>query len=117
MVRLCRSQNATPILITQVVDDVAAVADLVGCFFAFGVETDGEAERVLRLLGLDSADRALRAQLRSFRRGRCLLRDYEGRVGPMQVDLADDDLLRRLDTTPHARTHGDLGDARTRSAA
>ncbi|MBI5105913.1 MAG: ATP-binding protein [Solirubrobacterales bacterium] len=103
IVRLCRSQNATPILVTQVVDDVAAVADLVGCFFAFGVETDDEAGRVLRLLGLDADDRALRGQLRTFRRGRCLLRDYEGRISPMQVDLVDPDLLRRLDTTPGVR--------------
>lgn len=102
IVRLCRSQNATPILVTQVVDDVAAVSDLVGCFFAFGVETDGEAERVLRLLGLDGEDEALRARLRSFRKGRCLLRDYEGRVAPIQVDLLDDALLRALDTTPGA---------------
>jgi hypothetical protein len=101
-VRLCRSQNATPILVTQVVDDVAAVADLVGCFFAFGVETDAEAARVLTLLGLDPDDRALRAQLRSFRRGRCLLRDYEGRISPIQVDLVDPDLLQALDTTPGA---------------
>lgn len=104
IVRLCRSQNATPILVTQVVDDVAAVADLVGCFFAFGVETDAEAGRVLDLLGLDATDQSLRARLRAFRRGRCLLRDYEGRVGSVQIDLVDDDLLAALDTTPGART-------------
>ena len=100
IVRLCRSQNTTPILVTQVVDDVAAVADLVGCFMAFGVETEGEARRVLRLLGLDAEDAALTAQLRSFRRGRCLMRDYEGRVAPVQIDLCDDELLAALDTTP-----------------
>ena len=100
IVRLCRSQNATPVLVTQVVDDVGAVSDLVGCFFAFGVETDAEAARVLRLLGLDPDDAELRGRLRSFRRGRCLLRDYDGRISPIQVDLADDELLRALDTTP-----------------
>ncbi|UTI66138.1 ATP-binding protein [Paraconexibacter antarcticus] len=100
IVRMCRSQNATPILVTQVVDDVAAVADMVGCFFAFGVETDTEARRVLTLLGLDPEDPGLRGQLRSFRRGRCLMRDYEGRVSPIQVDLADPHLLDALDTTP-----------------
>ena len=103
IVRLCRSQNATPILVTQVVDDVAAVADLAGCCFCFGVETDNEAARVLRLLGLDEGDRASLAQLRSFRRGRCLMRDYRGRIAPIQVDLLDPDLLARLDTTPGAR--------------
>jgi hypothetical protein len=103
IVRLCRSQNTTPVLVTQVVDDVAAVADLVGCFFAFGVETDAEAKRVLALLGLDESDPSLCARLRGFRRGRCLLRDYEGRVGTVQIDLADDELLAALDTTPAVR--------------
>jgi hypothetical protein len=104
IVRLCRSQNATPILATQVVDDVgsaaAAVADMIGCFFAFGVETDGQAKRVLNLLGLEEEDERLRAQLQSYRRGRCLMRDYEGRISPVQIDLADPSLLAALDTTP-----------------
>jgi AAA-like domain len=103
IVRLCRSQNTTPVLVTQMVDDVVAIADLVGCFFAFGVETDAEAGRVLELLGLDASDQSLRARLRGFRRGRCLLRDYDGRVGAVQVNLVDDDLLAALDTTPGAR--------------
>ncbi len=98
--RLCRSLNATPILVTQVLGDVADLTDLVGCFFAFGVESDAEAERVLDLLGLDADDAGLRAQLRSFRRGRCLMRDYEGRVAPVQIDLADPSLLSALDTSP-----------------
>jgi hypothetical protein len=75
----------------------------VGCFFAFGVETDAEAKRVLALLGLDESDPSLCARLRGFRRGRCLLRDYEGRVGTVQIDLADDELLAALDTTPAVR--------------
>ena len=101
--RLCRSLNATPILVTQVLGDVADLTDLVGCFFAFGVETDAEAGRVLDLLGLDADDPGLRAQLRSFRRGRCLMRDYEGRVAPVQIDLADPSLLSALDTSPRRR--------------
>ena len=101
--RLCRSLNATPILVTQVLGDVEDLTDLVGCVFAFGVETDGEAQRVLELLGLDPDDAALRAQLRGFRRGRCLMRDYEGRVAPVQIDLADPSLVAALDTSPRRR--------------
>jgi len=108
IVRLCRSQNATPVLVTQVVDDVAKLADLIGCFFCFGVESDAEAGRVLRLLGLDADDDASRAQLRSFRRGRCLMRDYDGRVAPVQIDLMDPELLAALDTTPQRAGHGPL---------
>jgi hypothetical protein len=98
--RLCRSQNATPILVTQLLADVASLAELAGAVFAFGVETDAEAGRALELLGLEPDDTRMRAQLRAFRRGRCFLRDYEGRVGAMQVDVADDELLATLDTTP-----------------
>lgn len=98
--RLCRSQNATPILATQALADIDELDNLIGAFFCFGVETEREAERVLRLLGMDAEDRRLRSQLQSFRRGRCFMRDYEGRVAPMQVDLVDGDLLATLDTTP-----------------
>lgn len=101
--RLCRSLNATPILATQVIGDVADLTELVGCFFAFGVQTDSEAKRVLELLGLDADDGPLRAQLRGFRRGRCLMRDYEGRIAPVQIDLADPALLAALDTSPRRR--------------
>lgn len=98
--RLCRSQNATPILATQALADVDELDNLIGAFFCFGVETEREAERVLRLLGMDPADRRLRSQLQAFRRGRCFMRDYEGRVAGVQIDLVDRDLLAALDTTP-----------------
>ena len=100
--RLGRAQNVTPLLATQVLGDAAELEGLVGALFCFGVETDAEAERALRLLRLDSDDERLRRQLTSFRRGRCLLRDYRGRVGPIQVDLVDPELLAALDTTPRA---------------
>lgn len=98
--RLCRSQNATPILATQSLDDVAELENLIGACLAFGVETDDEAGKVLTLLGMDADDRHHRAQLKSFRRGRCLMRDYSGRIAPVQIDLVDPELLARLDTTP-----------------
>lgn len=100
--RLGRSQNATPILATQALGDVSEMENLIGACFCFGVETDDEARRALTLLRLDADDERLRQQLVSFRRGRCLLRDYEGRVSPVQVDLADPQLLAALDTTPTA---------------
>jgi hypothetical protein len=102
--RLCRSQNATPILATQALADIDELDNLIGAFFCFGVETEREAERVLRLLGMDAGDRRLRSQLQSFRRGRCLMRDYYGRVAPVQIDLVDPHLLDILDTTPRRQT-------------
>ena len=100
--RLCRSQNATPILATQSLDDVSELENLIGACLAFGVETDDEAGRVLSLLGMDADDRRYRAQLRSFRQGRCLMRDYTGRIAPVQVDVVDDAVLKLLDTTPRS---------------
>jgi AAA-like domain len=102
--RLGRAQNVTPLLATQVLGDAHDLEELVGALFCFGVETDAEAEQALRLLHLDADDERLRRQLASFRTGRCLHRDYQGRVAPMQVDLVDPELLAALDTTP--RTEG-----------
>lgn len=98
--RLCRSQNATPILITQALSDVADLESLLGAMFCFGVETESEARAALQLLRLDPDDGGLRTQLQGFRRGRCFVRDYSGRVGAIQVDLADPELLAVLDTSP-----------------
>lgn len=98
-----RSEFATPILVTHLVSDAEELEGLIGARFAFGMESEQEAARALELLGLDSDDGRLRQELLSFRQGRCLVRDYEGRVGRVQVDLADPDLLALLDTTPRAR--------------
>jgi len=105
--RLCRALNATPILATQVIGDLQGLEELTGCLLAFGVQTDSEARRVLTLLGLDPEDQDTRSQLLAFRRGRCLMRDYDGRVGPVQIDAGDPALLAALDTTPNRhRAHG-----------
>jgi AAA domain-containing protein len=101
--RLGRAQNVTPLLATQVLGDVDELEGLIGAAFCFGVETEREARKALRLLGLDEDDATLQQRLQSFRRGRCLMRDYEGRVSPVQIDLVDPDLLDALDTTPERR--------------
>jgi len=97
--RLGRAQNVTPLLATQVLSDVDELDALIGAAFCFGVETEREARKALRLLALDEDDTSLQQRLMSFRRGRCFMRDCEGRVSPMQVDL-DARLLEALDTTP-----------------
>jgi AAA-like domain len=98
--RLGRAQNVTPLLASQVLGDVEQLEGLIGACFCFGVETEAEAERALRLLRLDADDERLRRQLISFRTGRCLMRDYGGRVGAVQIDLVDPRLVEALDTTP-----------------
>jgi hypothetical protein len=101
IVKWCRSQNGTPILIDQLLDGLDAVVDLVGWHFAFGVKTEREAKRVVNHMGLDADDPALVARQQRFRRGQCLVRDYEGRVGAVQIDLGS--LLAKLTTTPPIR--------------
>ncbi len=100
LVRLGRAFNATVLLATQRLEDLGDLSDLVGTYLIFGQESDTEAARALELLGLDPSDRALIGRLREFRRGRCLMRDLDGRVGEVQVDLADPALLAAFDTTP-----------------
>ena len=102
LVRLGRGYNATVLLATQRLGDLGDLSDLVGTYFLFGQESDGEASRALELLSCDPAP-ALVARLREFRRGRCLMRDLDGRVGELQVDLAVPGLLEALDTTPRER--------------
>lgn len=100
LVRLGRAYNATVLLATQRLEDLGDLSDLVGTYFVFGQESDREARRALGLLGLDPDDAALAARLKEFRRGRCLMRDLDGRVGEVQVDPAVPGLLEALDTTP-----------------
>jgi hypothetical protein len=106
--RMGRSMNITPILASQIVADADDLRELVGSYFAFGVETETEAERALELLRLDADDSVLRQRLIEFRAGRCYFRDVEGRVVPMRID-PEPALLEALDTTP--RTASQEGDA------
>lgn len=100
LVRLGRANNATVLLATQRLEDLGDLSELVGTYFVFGQESDAESARALRLLGLDPDDQALVARVRGLRRGRCLMRDLDGRVGELQVDV-DPQLLTALDTTPN----------------
>jgi hypothetical protein len=95
-----RSEFATPVLVTHLVADAEEVDNLIGARFVFGMESETEAAKALALLRLDADDEALRQRLLSYRRGRCLMRDYDGRVAAIQVDLADPQLVSALDTTP-----------------
>jgi len=95
-----RSEFATPILAAHLVSDAEALDNLLGARFVFGMESEPEAQRALKLLRLDPDDERLRQRLLSFRQGRCLFRDYTGRTAQIQIDLADPELGALLDTTP-----------------
>lgn len=100
LVRLGRSSNTTVLLASQRLADLGDLSELVGTYFLFGQESDAEAARALELIGLDPDSAALRAKLKEFRQGRCLMRDLDGRVGELRFDLVFPELLEALDTTP-----------------
>jgi hypothetical protein len=99
--RLGRSQNITPLLATQMLADASELEPLVGAFFAFGVETEAEAQRALSLLRLDCDDESAIQRLLGYRAGRCYLRDFAGQVAPIQIEPPRW-MLEHLDTTPRA---------------
>jgi hypothetical protein len=110
--RMGRSQNITPILATQMLGDTVELEPLVGALFAFGVETEAEAQKALSLLRLDPADEPLIQRLLGYRAGRCYFRDFDGQVAPIQVDPPAW-MLAKLDTTPRAK---ELAPSRDRGA-
>jgi hypothetical protein len=103
LVRLGRAFNATILLATQRLADLGELSELIGTYLIFGQESDAEAKRALQLIGLDPEDPGLVALLRSFRQGRCLMRDLDGRIGEVQIDAVYPHLLAALDTTPGQR--------------
>lgn len=83
--RMGRSLNISPVLATQMFEDVEELEPLAGAIFAFGVETEAEVRRALSLLRIDEDDAAATARLMSYRAGRCYMRDFEGQVAAVQI--------------------------------
>ena len=101
MIRLARAFNATVLVATQRLADLGELSDLFGAYLVFGQETEGEGRVALAQIGRDP-DSALALRLTEFRRGRCLMRDLDGRVGEVQIDPVFEELLAALDSTPRA---------------
>ncbi|HTU85114.1 MAG TPA: ATP-binding protein [Solirubrobacteraceae bacterium] len=100
LVLMGRAVNATILLASQRIAHLGDVAELIGTYLVFGLESDAEAARALELIGLDPTDKGLVGLLRTFRQGRCLIRDLDGRVEEMQIDAVYPRLLTAFDTTP-----------------
>jgi|GEM_PF-291778 len=100
--RMGRAMDATLVLATQTLGDVGDLEKLVGTRLVFGLETREEAVAALGLLGLDRDDEATIERIRGYSAGQCLMRDVHGRVGELQIDLASEDLVGALDTSPTA---------------
>jgi hypothetical protein len=103
--RMGRSEMAVPIVSTQLVGDALvgereSLVNLLGATFVFGLRSDVEAERALKLLGLQPDDPQARAMLLEMDAGACMFRDHRGRVEAVQVELVAPWLAQRLSTTP-----------------
>ncbi len=99
LVRLGRAFNATLLLGTHRIGDLGDLADLIGVVFVFGQDSDDAAAAALPFIALDPT-RELIALTRDMRAGRCLMRDLDGRVGEVQIDLVYPHLLQAFQTTP-----------------
>ena len=86
VIRLGRAFNATVLVATQRLADLGDLSELFGVYLLFGQETEAEARAGLVQIGLDS-EAPLASRLTEYRQGLCLMRDLDGRVGEVQVDL------------------------------
>ncbi|MCY0894998.1 MAG: ATP-binding protein [Alicyclobacillaceae bacterium] len=80
-------------------DDIAAN---LGWIFVGRLLSEMQVRHAVQLLGLpdDVDQKEYRQQFESFEKGLGYLRDPYGRVGVVQVDVLDGELLRRFTTTP-----------------
>ena len=99
LVRLGRAFNATILLVSQRTQDLGELAQLVGVTMLFGQDSVRAAAAGIEEVGLDPSEAGLAQRVTEYRRGRCLMRDLDGRIGEVQVDLLPA-LLAALDTTP-----------------
>jgi len=101
LVRMARAHNTTVLLVTQRLEDIGELSELIGTFFLFGQDSDPAARHGLELIGVEPSPARV-ARLREARAGRCVMRDLRGRTGWVQIDPADPLLLDAFDTTPPA---------------
>jgi AAA-like domain len=99
LVRQGRAFNATVLLGTQRAGDLGELAEIIGVYLLFGQPSEAAAKRALDLIGLDGENAELLRMLGEMREGHCLMRDLDGRIEEVQIDLPPR-LLAALTTTP-----------------
>jgi hypothetical protein len=101
LARTGRSKNAALLLVTQNARDLMdeRVTNCLSVKLGFRSEDETELRAMLALLDVEPSPE-LMAQISRFAAGECLMRDLEGRVGRLQVDLVPDELRIAFDTTP-----------------
>lgn len=109
--RLSRSENLIPIMASQNATDFEAregeddISGLFGWKFIYRLDSRVQVEAALRLLGMNEEDPGTWTErFSTYTDGLGMVRDPEGRVGEMQVELVDPSLDQYFGTTPHG--HG-----------
>jgi hypothetical protein len=99
LLRFARAFNATIVLITQRLEDLEILGDLVRVWWMFGHDSDEQVRLQLQIAGVEPTDARIQ-RLRAWTTGRALHRDLHGRVAEIQVDPLSEELLRQFNTTP-----------------
>jgi hypothetical protein len=108
LARTGRSKNTALLLVTQNARDLLdeRVTNCLSVKLGFRSEDDTELRAMLALLDVEPSPE-LMAQMSRFAPGECLMRDLEGRVGRLQVELVPNELRVAFDTTPRAAEPAD----------
>ena len=99
--RMGRSKNGAILLVTQNAGDLlgSEVVNNSSAKLAFRSTDRDEVDNVLKLLGLAATHDNVEL-VQSLATGECLMRDVDGRVGTVSIELLDDALLSAFNTTP-----------------
>jgi hypothetical protein len=118
LARTGRSRNSALLLVTQNARDLMdeRVTNCLSVKLGFRSEDDAELRGMLALLDVEPSPE-LMAQVSRFAPGECLMRDLDGRVGRLQVELVPEELREAFDTTPkRATAHAPAGEEVLRHA-
>jgi hypothetical protein len=101
LMRFTRRYNATVLLLTQLLEDLKLLRELVRTWLLFGHDAEDQITLGLRLIGVEPTDALVRRQ-QHWQAGRCLMRDLHGRIAEIQVQAPDAQTLAALNTAPPA---------------
>jgi DNA helicase HerA-like ATPase len=101
--RLGRRYNTALLLVTQNAQDLMdeRVTNCLAVRLGFRSRDEGELRALCELLDVEATPELLQ-QVANFAPGECLMRDRQGRVGRVQVDLVQEVLMEAFDTRPQA---------------
>jgi hypothetical protein len=115
--RIGRARNLALLLATQNAGDFragdqanTAILNSLSVRLGFRSTDEDEIRAMLALVGAEPTPE-LMAEVSGFRPGECLMRDLDGRIGRVQVDLVTDELRAAFDTTPHAEREEEVAAA------